>query len=586
MTKNICREELVGSYSELGLKVLDDNSILNSSNKEICNFIPYVTGQKKIDGKNYLCISGLGIDNEQLLEIILDSNSLQKNTWVSDNFGFQYFIDKKLINDFLKIIQKSCRYCETKSVYNHTGWIKENNEWGYLHAGGCIGELNVDINLDDSINNYKLPEKIDDLNIACNMSLKLVDMIKEDKGIILQSLVYLSPLVGIINQKIKPPENVIWLWGKTGSRKTSVAKAYLSHYGNFKTKIPSTFNDTNTAIEIKANLLKDTIYLCDDFAPKQEYREQKNQDTKAEFILRMYGDRIAKGRSSNKLDIKNTNVPRGMALITGENIITGESSNARLISIEVNRESVNLDILTEVQNNSSLLGESMRGYIEWIIEELKDEESFLDTLIYNFESFRTELREKYSDIHGRTIDSCSWIMLGFYCMLGYMLDKEVINDIQQRHYLIRLKNVIDTLIEDQIKLISSNSPIDIFLNTLKEAINSKSIRVGTLNEQNQVIEDKLEYICGYRDKKYYYFYTDKVYGLIRREQQKQGVHMGITQRELVKQLRDENLVKVDSNNDSPKKVIYERDLNEESGYRQIRPRMLQFDRSIIDNFKI
>ncbi|MCG4734626.1 hypothetical protein L0M92_13555, partial [Casaltella massiliensis] len=82
------------------------------------------------------------------------------------------------------------------------------------------------------------------------------------------ALVYLSPLIEIISRNIKPPENIVWLWGKTGSRKTSVAKIVLSHFGNFNQKTPSTFNDTITAIELKANMLKDILYLCDDFAPK------------------------------------------------------------------------------------------------------------------------------------------------------------------------------------------------------------------------------------------------------------------------------------------------------------------------------
>ena len=52
----------------------------------------------------------------------------------------------------------------------------------------------------------------------------------------------------------------------------------------------------------------------------------------------------------------------------------------------------------------------------------------------------------------------------------------------------------------------------------------------------------------------------------------------------MKQLREEGIVKVDSNNDSPKKVIYIKDSNEKSGYRQVRPRMLHIEKTKIDNF--
>lgn len=587
MSMTINREELIKLYEEIGLNVLDNNTVMNSSNKKICNFLVNVIEQRVIDRKIYLCINAIGINGEVLSEVILDSNTINRTTWVVENWGFKYFIDKKYINDFIELIQHLCMEIKTRYIYDHTGWIYQDNKWGYLHGGGVIGNINAKVELDESIDNYVLPDKITDINKACEMSLKLVDLIEDDKGIIFSSLVYLSPLIEIISRRIKPPENILWVWGRTGSRKTSVSKVVLNHFGNFNQKIPATFNDTATVIELKANRLKDTLYLCDDFAPKQDYRDKKIQDSKAEFIIRMYGDRIGKGRSSNMLDIKETTAPRGMILVTGEDIICGESSNARLLSIELNRNSVDLNILTELQNNSHLLSESMRGYIEWLLPEMGNIDLLADTLVYNFKNYMDELRKIYKDdVHGRTIESNAWILLGFGCMLNYMRYKGVIDESEDDEYMDRAVKVIDRLIKEQIKLVSSNSPIDIFLNTLKESINSKSIRIATLNDHNQVIEDKLEHICGYKDKEYYYFYTDKVYSFIEFENKKRGIHLGISQRQLVKQLRVSGIVKVDSNNDSPKKVIHTKDASDSTGYTTIRPRMLQIERSVIENFHI
>ena len=587
MSRDINRDELIKLYEEIGLTVSDNNIVKNSSNKKICNFLTNAIEQRVIDGKIYLCINGLGVNGEILPEVILDSNSISRPTWVADKFGFKYSIDKKYINNYIELLQHLCMHIETKHIYNHTGWIYHDNKWGYLHGGGVIGNLDVQVELDESIDNYILPDKITDINKACKMSLKLVDMLESDKGIIFLALVYLSPLIEIISRNIKPPENIVWLWGKTGSRKTSVAKIVLSHFGNFNQKTPSTFNDTITAIELKANMLKDILYLCDDFAPKQNYKDKKIQDSKAEFIIRIYGDRVGKGRSSNRLDIKETNVPRGMILVTGEDIICGESSNARLLSIELNRNSVDLNILTQLQNNSNLLGEAMRGYIEWLLCDMENINELANTLAHNFKYYIDELRNIYKDnVHGRTLESSAWILAGFNCMLSFMRDKNVIDKYEDDSYMSRAVTVVNKLIEDQIELISSNSPTDIFLNTLKESINSKSIRIATLNDKNQVIEENLGYICGYKDKEYYYFYIDKLYSFIIFENKKRGVYLGISQRELMKQLRVRGVVKVDSNNESPKKVIHIKDASDSTGYTTIRPRMLHIERSVIDNFQI
>ena len=588
MNTNEKRNEIINLLEKDNFKVTDENRVTDLEGKEICNFLP-IPEQRIVGGKHNLLISGIGRENRILPSILLDIATIQKCLWVPENFGFEYYINKKRIDDFMSIIRQLCINSSIKNVCNHTGWIIEDNKWSYIHANGCIGDAKVEVQLEESINNYCLPEKSKNLKEACKLSMKLCDTLKDDKGIILQSLVYLSPLVDIINQVTKPPEMVVWLWGKTGSRKTSLARVYLSHFGDFTNKIPCTFNDTKTAVELKANLLKDTLCLCDDFAPKQDYREKKIQDSNAELILRMYGDRIAKGRSSNKLDIKNMNIPRGMMLVTGEGIISGESSNARLLSIDVNRESVNLDILTRIQNNASILGEAMRGYIEWLMDQLNKKHDLEDTLENilkdNFEFYRDELRDKYGDcVHGRTIEAISWLKVGFTCMLQYMVDINIIDESIQKSYVKRLDIVMNNLIDIQIELISSNSPIEEFLNTLKEAIDSNSIKLGTLNSKNQVIEDKTENMYGYRDSNYYYFYLDKIYSFVKWEQQKKGMYMSINQKSLVKQLREEGIVKSDSKNNSPKKVIHVKDATGKDGYKDIRPRLLHIERSKIDNF--
>lgn len=582
------KSSIIEAYKELNFKLTDDNTIYNLSNKIICNFIPNVKYQKIIDNKIYLCIDGTGIKGEKLPEILLDSYIINKPNWVIDRFGFKYFIDKKCIDDFMKLIQLLSIKVETKLIYNHTGWIKQNNKWGYLHGAGCIGNIDAEVYLDESINNYILPDKITDLDKACKQSLKLIDILSDNMGIIPLSVVYLAPVIDLVSTKIKPPEFVLWIWGKTGSRKTSLSKAFLSHFGDFTRKIPATFNDTVTSIELKGNLLKDTLYLCDDYAPKQEYKEEKIQDSKAELILRMYGDRVGKSRSSNKLDIKKNNEPRGMIFVTGEGIVSGESSNARLLSIEVCRNSVDLDILTDVQNNSHLLAESMRGYIEWILESIEDQDKFnefISSIIEIFEDYKRQLNTKYRDIvHGRTIESCAWINLGYVLMLNYMYDKKIINDFD--YYSEKFNLSIDQLVDSQNKLISSNSIKGQFLNTLKELIDSKSLRIATLNSANQVIETNLSNISGYKDDKYYYFYADKIYISVNKEYLKKGVNMGISQRALIKRLKEEGIIKVDSDNSLPKKVINERDVTSETGYKSIRPRMLQFDIDFIDNLNV
>jgi hypothetical protein len=51
---------------------------------------------------------------------------------------------------------------------------------------------------------------------------------------------------------------------------------------------------------------------------------------------------------------------------TGEDLPTGHSIQARLVIVEIDRERLNLDVITELQSSGNRLAHAMRGYIEWL----------------------------------------------------------------------------------------------------------------------------------------------------------------------------------------------------------------------------
>lgn len=177
----------------------------------------------------------------------------------------------------------------------------------------------------------------------------------------------------IYRQKIKLPEFTVWLYGFTGTRKTTLAKLLLSHFGDFKNRVPASFNDTYSSIEIRAHALKDTLILLDDFCPQQSYKETQNINTTAEKVIRAFGDRTSRGRSTVTLENQKKFVPRGMILITGETIVPGNSTAARLITLELKKSSIDLEALSKAQENSKLLSVSMREYIKWIKREVNSD---------------------------------------------------------------------------------------------------------------------------------------------------------------------------------------------------------------------
>ena len=92
------------------------------------------------------------------------------------------------------------------------------------------------------------------------------------------------------------PKFVLFLVGKTGSRKSTLAALMLSFFGKFTaSELPLSFRDTANSILHHSFALKDVLTCIDDYHPAGRQEEQKLTAT-AQSIMRAYGDRAGKGR--------------------------------------------------------------------------------------------------------------------------------------------------------------------------------------------------------------------------------------------------------------------------------------------------
>lgn len=570
--------------------VTKQNYLIDSDGNKVSNFIPIIIGQYIIgqgrDRRAVIVLMGIDEYGNQLETINIEAQDIDSLKWIKNSWGFQYKVFPKMKEQFLEVLEILVVNSITKKMSDQVGWVKDNEKYSYLHTRGVIGESDKEVDVGDHLNNYFLPSEIVDIQKACQASLNLLEVADYEVTVPLLGLVYLSPLLQAIKDAGKMPEFVVWLFGTTGSRKTSLARVFLSHFGDFTNRLPATFNDTYASIEIKAHAIKDSINLIDDYAPKQTKNQKYAQDEIAEKTIRAYGDRIARGRANSSMISQKQYTPQGMLLMTGENLIRGHSTVARLVALELDKGSVDLNLLKEIQDNISLLSESMRGYIEWLLPQMNDESSsFGEVIVYNFNIYKEEL-DGIEDIctqggHGRSIESCAWLIVGISSMLTYFADKGVISEVEFEQRIQFAKDIIVKLLIKNNNITKESSPIDEFLYILKEAIDSKSININTLVDGNRVIASD-DNIYGYKDDKYYYLYPDMTYNYLRDRQSKSGNYVSLTKKGLFKLLKENSIIKIDSDGLLSKHTIKVKDETRESGYRDERPRFLQIEISKIE----
>src|SRR6185369_13627748 len=200
------------------------------------------------------------------------------------------------------------------------------------------------------------------LRDAVRLSLRLLDVAPPSVSIPLLASTYAAPLAFITS-----PDFALWMVGPTGSLKSELAALAQRHFGTFDRKtLPGSWTSTENALEARLFTVKDAVAVIDDYAPNADSRAQQELEKRAQRIIRGIGNRASRARLRADLSQQPDRPPRGLVVCTGEDLPTGHSIQARLVIVEVDRERLNLDVISELQASGTRLTHAMRGYIEWL----------------------------------------------------------------------------------------------------------------------------------------------------------------------------------------------------------------------------
>lgn len=574
------REKVIDILIKEGYKVNQKGEIVNSKNDIITNIIlipkKQIRVKKEKQDEIYIEFSVVIDNNKESDNIKISALDVTNLRWISSYLGMSAIVYPRKEKEFLVIIKRLFKNVKIIEEYSNIGWIKSvSGEYRYLDYNGSLSH-DIKVNIEDNFSRYSFPVENKNIELAIKQSLALLDVVERKVSYVLLSLVYLCPLLEFIGHMSKLPEFVVWLYGFTGTYKTTIAKLFLSHFGNFDSGIPSSFNDTYSSIERKSYKLKDSLLLLDDFCPQQSCRETQNINTIAEKVVRAYGDRTSRGRLTVTMESQTQFLPRGMMIITGESIVPGNSTVARLLPIGLNKDSVNLEILTEAQKNINLLGISMREYILWIEEEVNsNHKEFVETLNSNYEVCFEYVKDNSIKTHGRTYEAFAWLLVSLDLMYQFFISKGVVTEEEYNVNLVEAREKFLELIKVKEELIKVENPIELFLDTIKELLISKSITIKDL-ESGQIIGNKYKSIDGFCDLNYYYFNSNTIYGLVKAKLSKSEIYFQLPIRSLIRQLADKEIIKVEEKNNLPKKVI-----KDEYG-KSMRTRLLHIKREYLD----
>ena len=381
--------------------------------------------------------------------------------WVVNHWGNDAIIEPgQNIKDHLRYaIQKYSELegCAKKTLYTHTGWRKVNGEWCYLCANGAIGGKDIAVELPGEfleMNRYCLPQAPENEVEAIQASLSFLHVGKHEITYPAYAYTFLAPLTSILTPT---PNFSAYFYGETGSFKSTIATLLLSHFGDFSISGLSNFSSSANQIEKRTFILKDTLYILDDYHPSTQQKEATAKEAIAQRLIRASSNRTGRERLNPDTTEKGKYAPRGMLIITGEELVQLQSTLARLMVVEFNEGDIDQKQLNDVQRNSRLLPHAMSSYILWTKDHM-------DHIRTSFPEWFLKMRENtvQSNAHKKINEQAAYLQFSFELLLSWAKEKGAIDENDAGIALELAKDIFVKVACRQSERIDEDDPVKLF----------------------------------------------------------------------------------------------------------------------------
>ena len=454
---------------------------------------------------------------------------------------------------YSEAMQIQCEHAPHSTIYQHTGYTIVDGKRVFLNGGYSIDENGVtdkyNVALPEQMNSFKFTSEYDGDRYKSLLerfpAVGCDDIVYTSLGI-----AFLTPLNALLREVGIEPRFILYFTGKTGTRKTTMAKLLLNFFGAFDngTAPPSSFRDTINAVEVKFAIADSTLMLLDDRIPSTTPKIRAQMEAMEQAVARQIGDRSGRSRMNADGTLKAAYRPNCNLIITAEESFSnvGESAIARSLSVELKHGDIKLEKLSEMQQNAHHLNQCMSEYIQWVIVNWNELSGRAYPLFLEFR------QRAQSDGHGRLAECVAHLQMGIVFMCEWLQKKEILtaesaDDIQKASWEIFIK-----LAKAQNRRIYEEKPVKLFIDAIKEMRDRKTIVIHDLNNHS------IEYAykpMGYVDDNYYYFYPDSIYSEVRKFYAAQEKSFPLGKSALFQQLADDGLIEKDKAQNTKTKRI-------------------------------
>ena len=421
-----------------------------------------------------------------------------------------------------------------RHVYTHTGWRQIDARWVYLTAAGAIGAADIEVALDGALQRYWVPTVPDDACGALRTSLALWRVAPLTVTVPLWAAVFRAPLAHAL-----PVDLSLWLVGRSGTRKSTVAALFLAHYGSTfdRVHLPDAWSSTANALERRAFLLKDVVFVVDEYVPRKA-GDPREMETKAERLVRAQGNRSGRARLRPDLTLRPDMPPRGLLVATGEESPSGQGVLARLVLLPFDDATVAVSALTGAQQATDRLPHALSGYLGWLAPQMGTLAADLRAVF-----FATRKEATREGQHLRIPEAVAHCWLGIELGLRYATAIGACSAAEADALRTEAWAALGDVARGQARLVETERPSRRFLRVLLALI-TQGRGVLLVKDGPLPFRSSAE-MLGWQDDEALYFLPDASYRAVARFCQDAGEPFPVRERRLRDDLMREGLIEHD-----------------------------------------
>jgi len=391
----------------------------------LCNFnatiVEEITRDNGVESSGAFRIEGTDVHGKPLPTIEVSLAAFESMSWVVTSWGRRGILSANQTTKakVREAIMLQSQDAKDRTIYSHTGWREIDGKPVFLTASGALGMPDIDVEVEEDLSNYALPDPPDDPTEALRASYEFLRIGRPEVTIPLWATMYLAPLSDILN-----PAFTLFLVGHSGSFKSTVCALALNHFGEKfdEFHLPAAWRDTQNKLEKLLFLAKDLPLVIDDWAPGTDSAKARELEAKAEHVIRAQANRQGRGRLRSDTSSRKTYIPRGLLITSGEQLPGGHSHTARIFSVEIQTGDVSREKLTEAQRMRHLYPHAMAAYIQFV---QKNWDEIRKVMPVQYEAWRDQAREAAQ--HPRLPGTVAWLYAGLCTGLDCLLEHGIIS---------------------------------------------------------------------------------------------------------------------------------------------------------------